>query len=224
MIEFASINGERVVRAIVSIPYRGRWSADIEIASDKVIASSATLTIANLTLKGTAIPSRSAAFAGARSLRMVGGANGWPTIPTAQAYADPNGVKKTMVTRDAAAAVGEQVNIAQDGTIGTHFVRSGDAPAIEVVRSVFGETWWIDEKGVTQCQDRTNTAIITTPFTVAKRNGAKASFEVATEDLASWMPARTFRSDLVPDVQSISLVTLNLEGEGKLRLDILAAA
>lgn len=181
-----------------------------------------TITIANLTLKGTVF--RAGAFAGAKSFLVVGGAGGWSKKPSPQAYANPNGVRKSMVLRDAAASVGESVRIDQDGPIGVKFVRDGEAPAVQVLRSVLGEAWWVDELGVTQCQDRTNVAPIKSAFTVVVWSGARARFEIATEDLASWMPARTFTSETVPESQTISLTSIQMEGEGKLRLEVLAAA
>lgn len=219
MTAFASLNGERIVKAKMSTPARGIWAADIETATEASITTAVELTIANLTLKGSIV--RGGPYAGARTARIVGGANGWPKLLAPQAYYKAGGVQKSMVARDAAAAVGEQVAIAQDTTMRDHWIREGNRKAENVLYTLFGDAWWIDEKGVTQCQDRTNTAKITTPYTIVSRSAGKGTVEIATEDVASWMPGRTFQNDISPELLSINLVALSMEGEGKLRLEIL---
>lgn len=218
---FASFNGERIVSASVVMPYYGIWTADVVLASAIAIPAVATLVIANLTLKGTVF--RSASFAGSRAARIVGGAGGWRKKTTKQAYYDPNGVRASMVLGDVAAASGETISLSTDFTVGSSYEREEDAPGSQVLRDLLGEVWWMDPSGVTQCQDRTNKTAITTPFTVGAWSGGKARFEIATEDLAAWQPGRTFTSENVPTPQTLNMVSIDVNNDGKLRLECLTA-
>lgn len=217
--QFATINGERIISGDVCIPYFGLWVADIVLASSTEIPVACKITLANLNLIGHVY--RMAAFSGSRSARIVGGYGGWRQRLLSQSYNNPNGVKKSMILRDAASSVGEQINIGTDATLGNFWIREA-CVASEVLRLIVGETWYVDEKGVTQTQDRTNKTKITSDYTVGSWSGAKGRFDIATEDLASWLPARTFSNQTVVSEQKISMTNIHLDNEGKLRLDVLA--
>lgn len=219
MSDYAMLDGERIVNASLSIPYYGCWAADVGLDSAKAIPDLVTLTIANLTLVGHVV--RMAGFAGSRTARVVGGAGGWRKEVPQQAYFDPNGVKRGIVLRDAAAAVGEQVNVQNDQAIGLVFVRE-KAPAQRVLRQVLGNTWWVDNLGVMQTVARTDIRPISTEFTVVHWSGAKGSFDIATEDLAAWMPGRMFVAPTVTTPQAISYVTIKTDNDGVLRLEVLS--
>lgn len=217
--QFAQLNGQRITAGNLLIPYYGIWAADVELAAAVVVQPSVTLIIGNLELKGHVF--RAADFTGSKSLRIVGGAGGWRKQTTAQPYYSTNGVKKSMVLRDVASSVGESVNVVTDEVIGNFWIRER-CIASELLRLLCGDVWWMDEKGVTQVHDRTNTSLIKTNFDVATWSGAAGKFNIATEDLASWLPARTFSSPTVTPVQKISSTSIVINNDGKLRLDVLS--
>lgn len=218
MTAFASLNGQRVVKASICIPMYGAWSADVDMDNPADIPLNVTLTIANLSLVGRVY--RMASFAGGRSARIVGGYGGWRKTVPVQAYYKTGGVKRSTVLGDVAALVGEKIKITTDQTIGTYFIREL-APAERTLRQVLGSVWYIDEKGVTQCQARTNSALIKSEFTVGARSGGQGRIEIASEDIASWMPGRTFDTPVLNAVQTISTTTIQADNAGKLRLEIL---
>ena len=216
---FASLNGERLQSAHVTIPYYGAWVADVVLATPDVIPTQSTLTIADLILTGTVY--RMASFAGARSARIVGGFGGWRKTVPAQNYQANSGIRLSLVLKDAAAIVGEQVNVANDQTLGTSFTRES-APAERLLRQLAGPEWFVDTKGITQVGPRAGGAV-STPFTVVSWSGARGQFEIATENLSDWLPAKTFTANTVTTTQTVATTTIDMDNDGKLRLHILNA-
>jgi hypothetical protein len=219
------LNGQRVTSLTVTIPYYGPWSADVTMASGDEILDSArkattsvTLTIGDLTLKGTIL--RQAAYGAARSLRIVGGAAGWRKVIPSKGYSQPTGISLSTVLGDAAKEVGESIVVGTDRAIGAAWARE-EAKAERTLALLTAGEWWIDTAGVTQLKARDESAIAT-PFTVSSRLGGKGQFEIATDLLASWQPGRKFSAPTVTDQQTISSVTIDASNDGKLRLLVLA--
>lgn len=215
-----AINGQRVISLRLTIPYYGAWVADVVLAQSTPIAPPVTLTVGTLTLLGAIL--RVASFGGSRSARLVAGYGGWRKTIPAQGYQKSSGVNASLVLRDAASIVGEQVSVANDASLGSAFTRES-APAERVLRQVAGSEWFIDPKGVTQIGPRTSVAV-TSSFTVVQWSGAKGQFEIATEDIAQWMPGNTFTAPTVSGTQTIGLTSIVAENDGKLRLSVLAAS
>ena len=101
---YASLGGARASSCALTIPYYGLWSADGMLPADSAIEELTTLVIGNLTLTGAV--HRQAAFAGSRSLRLVGGRGGWRKPLSARAYANPIGLRRSVVLGDAARECG----------------------------------------------------------------------------------------------------------------------
>jgi hypothetical protein len=218
---YASLNSQQIVSASINIPYYGTWAGDVIVAGTATVPSSqggCTIVFGNLTLVGTAY--RMSSFAGSRTVRLVGGYAGWRQVVASKAYANSAGVKLSMVLRDAAGEVGEQLTLAQDTTIGPFYIRE-NAPAQRVLRQLAGPTWWMAMTGVTQVGPRTTTNV-STPFTVVDWNGGKGVFDIATEDNQSWMPGNTFMTDTVNEVQTIGMTTLLSDNKGTLRMRVLS--
>lgn len=220
MSDYATLNDERVVTCDLSMPHYGLWAADVGLDTAASISHVVTLKVANLTLTGAVV--RMAGFAGQRTARIVGGAGGWSKGIGPQSYYNPNGVHRSTVVRDAASMVGETVNIPNDSVMANVFAREA-CPAQRVLRQVFGDVWWVDPLGVTQCAARTDVRPITSDFLVVHWSGGQGSFDIATEDVAAWTPGRTFVAPTVPNAQTISLVNIKVDGEGTLRLGVLSA-
>ena len=217
MTAFATANGLRIVTASIGIPLVGAWVADVMLEEPATLASPVTLAIGNLSLVGTVY--RQGAFAGQQRARLVAGGGGWMKTVKAQAYANPAGVLLSTVLRDAAAAVGEQVAIAQDRPLGAFFTRAAD-PAAYLLRDLVDGAWYIDGAGVTQIGQRP-TPIITSPFTVQDFDPGTGMYEIATEDLASWLPGATFSGPTASG--AISWTRLDVGNSGSLRLHVLGA-
>ena len=216
---FLSLNGQRVTSGSISIPYYGTWVADLVLPVTLAVATSCALTVGNLTLQGA--PYRTAPFAGARSVRFVGGYGGWRNTLGSQEYAVPSGVMLSTVLGDAAGAVGERVHVASDRSLGAYWLRE-EGPAQRTLRLLAGPEWYVDPSGVTQVGPRTGAAI-TSAVLVNTWDGGRGLFEVSTEDYASWMPGATFANELVTVAQTVSLVRIETDNDGKLRLHILSA-
>lgn len=216
-----TINGARVAIASITIPMYGAWSADVTLPVDAPIAAGArevTLAVGSLSLVGTVVSQ--AAFDGDVRARIVGGAAGWRKVLRARGYSHVAGVSASSVVADAARECGESIVLDTDRNLGVFFARE-EGKARDTLSLVIGETWWVDNAGVTQTKARAATAIVT-PFTVVSRAAERGAFEIATEDLASWVPGRTFQHPTIPTAQTISSVTITSGNEGKLRLTVLA--
>lgn len=217
---FLAINGQRVVSAHIAIPYYGIWTGDAMIpqGSNLPAGTAVTVTLGNLSLKGTVY--RSGAFAGQVKAFLMGGAGGWQTTVAAQAYALTGGVRLSMVLGDLATAVGEKVQIASDGVLGSTFARE-KTQAGRILRQIAGSLWYIDASGVTQIRPSRPSSTITSGFQIVRYDGDKGEFEIATEDYASWQPGAAFSNVIVPTAQTVSLATIDTDNVGKLRFTVL---
>lgn len=215
-----SLNGAQVVTANVTIPRYGPAVADVVMAASEPIASPASLAIGNLTLSGVAF--RTASFAGSRSARWVGGRAGWRKVIKARGYAHDAGVKLSTVLGDAARDCGETLSLAVDKVIGTAYAREKEV-AERTLHFLAHRNWWIDPAGVTIVGPRPS-GLITSAFTVVSWSGGRGRFEIATEDVASWMPGRKFSAPTVTGEQTISTVQITSDNEGTLRLVVMTGS
>lgn len=213
------LNGARVTSATITIPIYGAWSADVEIEGTTAISPKVTLVIGGLSLVGTVI--RQAAFAGARKVRIVGGAAGWRKQIAARGYSLPSGVRASVIIADAASESGETIGATLTNVVGNFFVRR-KVKAERVLKLLANNVWYIDAAGVTQVQERPTSRIVS-PFTVTKWDGGRGIFEIATETYQDWVPGRTFTTNTVPDAQTISSVTIDADNEGRVRLTVMTA-
>lgn len=213
---YFSANGIRVTAASLVIPYLGAAVADVTFPSSITLTAPVTLMVANLTLKLGIL--RQAQFAGGATARLVAG-SGWASTVPAKAYALASGVPLSMVMRDVAREVGETVNIAQDRTVGTFYVRQA-GPAARMLEQLGTPLWWVDPAGVTQIGPRAPLSI-TSAATVADYMGGEGWLTVATEDLASWRPAAIFSSNTVTMPITVSATRIHTDNEGTLRIEVL---
>lgn len=220
MAQFAEYAGSRVVSARITLPASGRVVADVSFADETAVAATGVLRVQDLTLLCSVL--RGAAFAGARSARLVGGYGGWSRQVAALPYAKPQGVLLSTVVRDAAAAVGERVNLlGAYGTqvLGQRWVRAA-GPASLVLSETVRRAWWVDAAGVTQIGDRP-TALVSQGFDLINWQPGVGLATIATEALAVWQPGITFRSPILPVPLTATSVTINMNPKGVLRLEVL---
>jgi hypothetical protein len=218
---FASVDGGRAItKARVTIPEYGTWAADVSLSDSSQIPIITTLTIGDLSMSAAVI--RMASFSGSKSARLIGGFGGWRKTLARGMYASSGGVRLSTVLQDAATELGERIVVADDRSLGTLYVRQ-EAPGQRLLRNLIGPVWWIDPSGVTQTGPRSG-GDITSQFDVIHWSGGKGSFEIATETYADWMPGRTFTAPTVSTRQVVSMVSLDQDNDGKLRLEVLAEA
>jgi hypothetical protein len=218
MADWGSYGGERIVSATLTIPMYGIWGGDVQIASDVDVDAQSSIVLGNLTLKAAA--TRSAPFAGQRKARVRGGYGGWSKLIDKQSYRNDVGVNLSTVLNDAAAAVGEQVALAADSTIGTLYMREA-AAASRVLRQLGGPLWYVDPAGVTQVGVARSSALITSDFQVVEYDTALGRATIATDNLADWMPGRTFTAPTITGTKTIASVTHRIQGEGTHRIEVL---
>lgn len=190
---FSTLNGSRVTRAQVVIPYKGTWTADVWIDDATDLTGSVTLVIGDLTLKGTV--TRGGSFTGQSSFRLIGGAGGWMKTLGPRPYQKPAGVKASVVLTDAGKEVGETVSVTADRTLGAFYERE-KGPAARVL-AILAEQWWIREDGVTVVGPR-STPTIVSPFELSKYDPNTGRLLIATDNPAAWIPGARFSSSTIP--------------------------
>ncbi len=187
---FCSLNGARVTDLNISIPARGLWSADCKLDNEiEFSGTAATLVLAGLTLVGSVY--RSGSYAGAASLRLVGGKGGWRKKIPKKFYKNPHGLKLTPLLVDAANAAGETVVVDSDLTVGLFFTRE-EAPACRVLNQLC-ESWYVRPDGVTQVGERA-TPTISSRFDVVDQNVQPnlGRVPIATDNPEDWVPGAKF--------------------------------
>lgn len=214
---YLQANGLRVTSADVSIPYYGAATADLVFPSGVTLTNPVSVVVANLTLTMAVL--RQATFAGGASARLVGGFGGWQKTLPAAFYSNPSGIALSLVMNDAARLVGERVSLASNPSVGLFFTRQAGAAA-RLLLQLCGPLWWVSPAGVTTVGARAG-GTITTPATVTDYSGGKGWLTVATEDPASWMPARTFQSNTMVAPITVSATRIKTDNEGVLRLEVL---
>jgi hypothetical protein len=217
---YADLNGTRVASGQITIPYYGVWHADLLLADELTVPTTAlglTLTLAALVLKGTAF--RTATYGGATSVRMIGGAGGWRKTLPAKYYRLASGLSLSTVLNDAARESGETITLASDRIIGTAYVRES-GPASKALATLSGGLWYVDFTGRTQVATRA-ASTIASEFDTVSVGGAGGKQIVATEFPQDFVPGRTYSSSTFSS-KTISSVTHLIDGAGKFRTEVLS--
>ena len=221
MTQYAELNGVRIVSGSITVPFYGAWAADLMLATDAPISIArmgCRVTLGTLVLVGTVY--RSAPFAGARAVRLVGGAGGWRNSVPMRAYFASGGITLGTVLGDAAKDSGEVLSLSDDGLLSDHMTRP-EGPGQRLLRKLVS-LWWIDPAtGATRVASARPTAAITSDFQVISWDAGRGEFSVATEALQDWLPGNTFTSPNVATVQTIASSTFRVEASGTLRVDVL---
>ena len=213
---YASLDGRRVVRVTVSIPYYGAWSADVDTEEDISGTGILDLVLGDLTLRGTIVERGS--FAGDRRMRMVAGAAGWRTTVQPRGYSNAAGVPVALVLGDVASEVGETLADTPTGTAGPHYARPRGF-ASTTLRELGGALWWVRPDGRTTFAAR-DTSPIVSPITVVSRDPATRRVVIATEHPVDWMPGRSFATITIPTL-SVHYTRITSELSGTMRVEVL---
>lgn len=149
----AQVNGHRALRAEVRIPLVGSWNADVLLDEGVEITGPVTLTIAGLSLVGTAY--RGGAYKGSAGFRIVAGGDGWRKKLEPRAYRSEAGVRLSTILTDVARESGETIVVANDRVVGQAFVRqAGPASRVFGLLGEASSAWYVDAAGVTQTTAR----------------------------------------------------------------------
>ena len=194
----STFNGVRVTEAHVTIPAWGCWYAEVSIDGEQTLTGSATLQLADLTLKGTILSG--GPTLGRSTFRIVGGAGGWGKSLDKQNYTNDFGVKLSKVLGDAASAVGETLVVGSDSSVGPAWTRQ-EGPASSQLNVLAPKAWYVDELGVTRLGARAKTALTTTATRVQKADLARGTVVLATETIAALLPGVTVDGIAAVDVK-----------------------
>jgi hypothetical protein len=205
---FASIANSQILKARITIPQFGIWEGDAMLDGDTAVTGDTQVIVGNMTLAAHAF--RSAPFVGRRGVRLVGGYGGWSTVVKAQAYYEPSGIPISHVLGDVAQACGETLSLIADPRPWIRYVRETMRGA-RALNQILGQSWWIDIDGTTTNKVRTTTQI-QSAFQIEHYDGGRGAFTIAIDSIADWMPGRTFTAPTLDAMQTISSVTIVLDG------------
>jgi hypothetical protein len=201
---FASLSGQTITKLHLVVPALGIWHADVLLSEAIDVSGPQVLVLSGSTWNCTAI--RAVDFAGARSLRLVGGTGGWRQTLPAKQYASPAGVPTVTVVSDAAASVGEPPPVLDpsvSASLGTGYVRQTGAASLVLndlqARGVL--SWWLDPTGIVQTMPRPS-ATVSSPFVAESVHGASGWYRIATEFPADWQAGSRFAGVTVSGIVS----------------------
>ena len=220
---FASVAGFQIVSGSLTIPLVGTWTADLQLAGEESLSGSVSVVVGNLTLAGCVY--RSESYGGQTMCRLVGGAGGWRQQVKAQGYGSSNGIMLSTVLNDAASAAGEQINIANDQSIGNGYARFAfdQSVASDVLWHMIGlgflSSWYVAPSGVTMTAAWPSAAV-QTPFTVTEQKTDAGVAVIATEDYVSWLPGCTFSSPLLSGTFTNAGVHYEWKPDGTFRFEV----
>lgn len=153
---FASINGHRVAKLVLSVPSRGPWFADVDLDELVPLTGRVTIRVANVAFVGTVASASSGSFGVASRVRIVAGAGGWGNLLPRKAYHNDALVKALTVATDAAREAGEQLGsfAPPADRVGADYVRKAGAASLALEGVLDGTPWWVDYAGATHAGAR----------------------------------------------------------------------
>ena len=145
-----TVNGVRVMRARVVLPWTGVWFAELELDVDiaatmptsgpAVLVVDATPTGPLVTLKGTIDAKGTGTFVSVAKMRVLGGAGSWGSAVPAQHFQSDAGVADSSVEVTTGILAKETVTDPVPSIVGTDYARSA-GPASRVLDDL---AWWVD--------------------------------------------------------------------------------
>jgi hypothetical protein len=214
---YASLNGNQVLKATITIPMTGTWTADVVLEAEpqQALTGLLTLSVGSLTLRGTA--ARAGSFVGGYSARIVGGYLGWRRELSPKSYQSAFGLKLAPILTDAAREAGEQVNVTDDRTLAPAYVRR-KAKGSRLLWELY-PSWWMGLDGVTQIGARAD-SIVGSVFDVTDYDPYRGRVTVATSFPEAFVPNVRFTGVTTPELRA-SLVVHEVE-QSKLRTVVYA--
>lgn len=206
----ATINGNRVASAVVTIPPYKAWRATVTTVDAVVLSGAVTLKLGALELRGTITAGGS--YVGASRYVLKAGAATWSMdLPERSYRSRPNcaaGVKLSTVLADAARECGETLAAGYtDRTIGDAWTREA-GPASDALAALVGNSsWWLAPDGQTHVEPR-ETGVVPPGYAVTSYDPATGLIELDTEAPEQMVPGRTIT---VRDAGELVLGTVTLE-------------
>lgn len=209
----ASLNGNNVTDARLSIPAWGASYHDVSIDGQISLTGAVTLVVADLTIKGTVLSGGPGI--GRSYFRIVAGAGGWGKSIPAKTYQNDAGVKLANVLNDAAAAVGEtidQTTLDTTKRVGPFYVRP-EGPACTVLNLMSSSAWYVGEDGVTRIGQRGASTLSGTATRVTQQDQARGTLTLASDSIAGILPGVTVDGLTAVDVEHEIGVTAGLRSK-----------
>lgn len=142
------VNGMTVAKMTYRAPWSGVWTADLDLLGELLPSGKvAIVSDEGFSLLGTVDDDRSGTFGERRSIKVVGGGNGWHKPVRAQHYHSDVAVNLAQIVSTTAAEVGEVGVTLIPTFVGQDFVRYA-APASQIFQGL-GFDWWVTVAGVT---------------------------------------------------------------------------
>lgn len=186
----ATLQGNRVTSARVSVPAWGLWFAEVSVDGEVTLAPGARvdLKIADVAFKGTILSG--GPHKGRSTYRVVAGAGGWGKSIKRENYADDLGTRVAKVLVDAAALAGESVDtttVATSLRTGPGYTRP-EGPASQVLEERFPKGWYVDVDGVTRIGKRPAVPFTASVPRVSPVDLARRTVTIAPETIAALVP------------------------------------
>lgn len=199
----ATINGNRITEARISIPAWGASYCDVAIEGEVKITGPATATVvvSDLTIVGTVLsggPGQGRSF-----FRTVAGSGGWGKSLPKKSYANDAGVKLSLVLGDAAAGAGEPLDtstIDPAARLPSAWTRA-EGPACRVLELLAPSAWYVGEDGKTRLGARSATSPSFKFSQTERIDLARGFVEVASDSIAQILPGATIAGLKAVDVE-----------------------
>ena len=216
----AQLNGVASQFTRLTLPYYGRWHADVRLmGGSSDLGGAQALTVAGVTYNCAVFRARDEA--GTLSARLVGGTGGLANTVPAKAYQSSAGILLSVVLSDLMADCGEKITLdGGDKTIGNAYVRM-EMPAARVLNDLLGtDGWWMDPAGTIHTGPR-DLSPIGTEYMATRWRGASGVYVIVPNVPADWTPGRTFSNTSVSgtvsrvehDISAKELKTTVMVGE-----------
>lgn len=193
---YASINGTPASNLHLTVGWNGPWFCDVDIEASTNVSGKVTLIIGDsLALVGTVDTSRDGVFGDTRSVRIVGGANGWARSLPPRDYANDAGVKVESIAQHLAMATGETFGTLAPTTprVGVHYTRRSGSAANTLVDIIGDVQWWVDYAGVTQVGARPASTPDPRAYAVVDYDARSGRAVISPDDLGTISPGSQIR-------------------------------
>jgi hypothetical protein len=191
---YATVNGRVVTALRLTVGWTGPWFCDLDLDDDAPLEGSVAIKIGDtIALAGTVDSERAGLFGSTRSVRVVGGANGWRKQLGPKDYANDAGVKAASVAQDLVALAGEAMGAFAPELVrlGTHYTRPAGAAAQTLVDVIGAVQWWVGYDGATYVGPRPVSTPLASSYVVSEYDPRSGRAVVQVDDLALIVPGST---------------------------------
>jgi hypothetical protein len=181
-----TVAGITATSLTLHVPHVGVWWADAVLEDETSVSGRVELVIGeDVTLSGTVATDASGAFGLQRSVRIIGGADGWRKLIARQGYHNDGGVRSRLVATDAATACGEVIDslAPSSETVGVDFVREAGPASAALVAAIGDVPWWVGYDGRTRVGARVGQTLILGTFELREFDPIGRVAIIGTDDL-----------------------------------------